>query len=87
MYEYLGPHVDYDTSFNPDEFASADQYASSYLKAILEYFTKREVNGNPSEEPITFDGLNEALCDLKEYLLRESNRNLRYQLYRGEALN
>ena len=84
MYEYLGPHVNYDTSYNPDEFASAEQYSSAYLKALMEYFKKIEPNGKESVESITFDGLNSALCDLKEFLVRNPSRDLRFEIYKGE---
>ena len=87
MYEYRGPYVKYDTSFNPDEFASAEQYASAYLQAILDYFPKIELDGKPSTESITFDGFNTAICDLKDFLLSYNRSSLRLELYKGQDTN
>lgn len=87
MYEYRGPYVKYDTSFNPDEFASAEQYASAYLQAILDYFTKVELDGKPSTEAITFDGFNAAICDLKDFLSSYNLSSLRLELYKGQNTN
>ena len=84
MYEYKGPYVKYDTSFNPDEFASAEQYASNYIQALLDYFHKCNLNGTLSEESITFEGFNKAICDLKEFLRGSSSSSLRLEIYRGE---
>ena len=87
MYTYIGPYVKYDTSFNPNEFASAEQYASAYTQAILDYFKRVELNGQESKEAITFEGFNRAICDLKEYVLGQQSRALRLQLYKGDDTN
>jgi hypothetical protein len=84
MYEYIGPFVKYDTSFNPDEFASAEQYTSAFTQTILDFFTIRNLNGTPSEIPITFDGFNRAMCDLKEFILNSDDPTLRSKLYDGD---
>lgn len=79
MYEYRGPYVKYDSSFNPDEFASIEQYSSAFTKALLDYLKKDD-----GKEAITFEGFNRAMCDLKEFIQSQDSAALRRMLYEGE---
>jgi hypothetical protein len=66
MYVSIQPYVRYDTSFNPNEFATADQYASDVLKTLLEYFKEYPSDGTPGNDPIGFKGYNFAVTRLCE---------------------
>lgn len=81
MYEYKGPYVKYDTSFNPDEFASADQYASSFIKTLLDsYFKKIDLDGRPLDEAIGFDDFNYAITKVVQWAESSTNPNTRREL-------
>jgi hypothetical protein len=63
MYIAVKPYVAYDTSFNPNEFASAEQYASDVLKTLLEYFQETE---DENSDSIGFKGFNYVVTRLVE---------------------
>ena len=88
MYIAVEPYVAYDTSFNPNEFASAEQYASDVLKTLLDYFKEYELNGlTPSTDSIGFKGFNYAVTRLVEWVQHQPNEALRRELDRGNNTN
>lgn len=87
MYIAVQPYVSYDTSFNPNEFASAEQYASEVLKTLLDYFKEYELNETPGVDSIGFKGFNYAVTRLVEWVKNQPNELLRRELDKGNNTN
>ena len=86
MYVSVKPYVAYDTSYNPNEFASAEQYASEVLKTLLDYF--REIDsGELGHDAIGFKGFNYAVTRLIEWTESQNNAVLRNELDQGNNIN
>lgn len=88
MYMSVKPYVSYDTSFNPNEFASAEQYASEVLKTLLDYFKEYELNDiTESTDAIGFKGFNFAVTRMIEWIEQEGTTSLKEELDKGNDIN
>lgn len=90
MYVSVNPYVSYDTSFNPNEFASAEQYASEVLKTLLDFFKEGElVDGNEVEgkDGIGFKGFNYAVTRLVEWAEHQKNPIIKSELDKGNNID
>lgn len=82
MYNYIGPHVNYDTSFNPEEFTTAEQYASVYIQTLLDkFFHQVNAKGDILPETIGFKGFNAAITKLISWMESHSSEAIRQELY------
>ena len=87
MYISVKPYVAYDTSYNPNEFASAEQYASEVLKTLLDYFREYNATGEQGYDSIGFKGFNYAVTRLCEWVESGNDSVLKDELDRGNNIN
>ena len=86
MYMSVKPYVRYDTSFNPNEFASAEQYASEVLKTLLDFFKEYDAE-KELDEVIGFKGFNYSVTRLIEWVEQQPNPALKDELTKGNDIN